>query len=188
MNSEVSVVKPETVILATEERYVKDEITIVVLNNKISFNSGFTDVIKDTKDVKYFKCKDKSVLFVDGKVLKDMNGNSVIAIKGNSHIYNPKNKKKIADVSRDGANTYTVSFQNKATHSLFGETLTMKYNSGTKECNIFHGKGERAPLIAKFQKKSAILGKDKYYLTIAPKVDIALMTILVISFDAYKHE
>ncbi|ORX52253.1 hypothetical protein BCR36DRAFT_582750, partial [Piromyces finnis] len=162
MNSEINVVKPETVILTTEERYVKDEITVMVLNDGISFNSGSSFVIKDINKVEYFKCKDKSVLFTDGKVLKDMNKVPVIAIKGNSHIYNPNKNKKIASVSKNGLFSssvgYDVSFHNKATHS--NENLVMKYDSKKKECNIFYGKNEKAPLVAKIQKKSSVIGKD----------------------------
>jgi uncharacterized protein YxjI len=194
MNSAVSVVKPETVILATEERFVKDEATILVLNEGLSFNSGSTLIIKDTNKKEYFKCKDKSVAFADGKILKDMNSVPVIAIKSDSligfkqEIYNPNKNKKIGKVTKENilsTNCLVVSFHNKATHS--GETLVMKFNSKDKSCNIYYGKSEKAPLVGRFQKKSAFIGKDKYYLEIAPKVDVAFMSTLVIAYDAYKH-
>jgi len=193
MNAAISVVKPENVILATDERYVKDEVTIMVLNDKVSFSGSC--VIKDANKVEYFKCKDKSVLFTDGKVLKDMNSIPVIGIKNDSilgfkkEIYNPNKNKKIAKVSRENilsTNVLVVSFHNRTNHS--SETLVMKFNSGTKNCNIFYGKGDRAPLVGKIQYKSTIVGKDKYYLEVAPKVDIALMTSLVVVFDEFIHQ
>jgi len=193
MNASVSVVKPETVILTTDERYIKDEVTVMVLNEKISFSGDCT--VKDTNKNEYFKCKDKSIAFSDGKILKDMNSCPVIGIKNDSllgfrkEIYNPNKNRKIAKVTKENILTVkslVVSFRNKATHS--NETLVMKTNGGNMNCNIYYGKSERAPLVGKITFKSAFMGKDKYYLEIAPKVDIALMTSLVIVFDAYKHE
>jgi len=193
MNAAITVVKPENVILATDERYVKDEATIMVLNDKVSFSGSC--VIKDTNKVEYFKCKDKSVLFTDGKVLKDMDSIPVIGIKNDSmigfkkEIYNPNKSKKIAKVTRENilsTNVLVVSFHNRTNHC--NESLVMKFNTGTKNCNIFYGKGDRAPLVGKIQYKSTIVGKDKYYLEVAPKVDLALMTSLVVVYDEFIHQ
>jgi len=165
MNATVTVVKPETVILATDERYIKDETTIMILNDKVSFSGSC--VIKDTNKEEYFKCKDKSILFTDGKILKDMNSVPVIGIKNDSmigfkkEIYNPNKDKKIAKVSKDNilsASALVVSFHNRTNHK--NETLVMKFNSGDKNCDIFYGKGEKAPLVARIQFKSPIVGKD----------------------------
>jgi len=194
MNAAITVVKPETVILATDERYVKDEPTIMILNEKISFSGSC--VIKDANKEEYFKCKDKSILFSDGKILKDMDNNPVIGIKNDSligfkkEVYNPnKNNKAVAKVSKDSiltANGLAVSFHNRTNHK--NETLVMKFFNGDKNCDIYYGKGGKAPLVGKIQFKSPIVGRDKYYLEIAPNVDIALMTSLVIIFDANIHE
>ncbi|ORX85208.1 hypothetical protein BCR32DRAFT_325578 [Anaeromyces robustus] len=194
MNAEVSVVKPETVILTTDERYIKDEVVILVLNEKISFN-GATCTIKDTNKNEYFKCKDKSVCFTDGKILKDVNGAKVIGIKSDSllsfkqEIYNPNKNKKLAKVTKENilsVKCLVASFQNKATHK--SETLVMKFNPGSKNCNIYYGKNEKAPLVGKLVFKSSLIGKNKYYLEVAPKVDLALMSCLAIAFDIYKNE
>jgi uncharacterized protein YxjI len=192
MTFEISVVKPETVILTTDERFIKDEPTILVLEEKVSYN-GATCVVMDTNKKEYFKCKSKSALYSDGKILKDMNGAKVLGIRSTGiisfkhEIYNPK--KAVGTVTKGdilSQKALKLSFHNKATHS--DETLVMKFNSGSKEALILYGKKDNAPLVGRIHYKSNIFKKNCYYIEVAPKVDLALMTCFAIAFDVYKHE
>jgi len=185
-------VKPKAVILTTDERYVKNEPTILVLEENISYN-GRTCVIRDINKKEYFKCKNKNTCYTDGKVLKDMNGSKILGIRSigllkfKHEIYNPK--KAIGTVAKDytlSQKALKLSFHNKATHSE--EKLVMKFNNGSKEALIFNSKGENATLVGRIHFKSNFFKKNYYYIDRAPMGDLALMICFAIVFDTFKHK
>ncbi|KAK4686592.1 hypothetical protein P7C73_g3534, partial [Tremellales sp. Uapishka_1] len=169
--------------------------TLVLKERAFSF-SGDDFAIKDSNGMVVARCQGKSFSFKDRKVITDPNGQLLFGLRNKllsihkTYIAEDQGENEIFRVrSKLALGTKMIAtFVNKSTNAPITLELRGDFWGGSADISI-----EGGPVIAQISRKlfnarELFVSKQTYFVTVAPGVDLALISAVCICFDEFKND